>query len=178
MDVLGYSPVGAMDIAGTRANQATADSKAVSPFATVTLSDSLLGESEAVTVSLSSPANGTLGNLGCGSYDATTGVYTVSGTVAAVTAGGSRLIFTPATHQVPAGQTVTTTFTITATDAAGHSSSDTTTTVVASAAATPPLVVNTAGGGSYIYAWFPVATVREAVTGYSSNSTAPASPLP
>jgi hypothetical protein len=172
MDVLGYSPVGAVGIAGTTANQATTDSKAVSPFASVTLSDSLPGESEAVTVSLSSAANGTLRNLGGGSYDATRGVYTVSGTVAAVAAAVEGLIFTPTTHQVPPGQIVTTRFTITETDAAGHSSSDTTTTVVATAAATPPLVVNTAGGGSYVYAWFAAATVRETVTGYSgSNGT-------
>ena len=58
-------------------------------------------------------ANGTLSNLGGGSYNASTGVYTVSGTGASTTTALQNLVFTSTAHQVSPGQTVTTYYQIT-----------------------------------------------------------------
>ncbi len=91
-------------------------------------------------MTLSATANGTLTNLGGGTYDAATGVYTDVGTATAVTTALDGLVFTPTFQQVAPGQTVTTGFTIDDADTAGASATDATTSVVATAAApvTPP----------------------------------------
>ena len=91
-----------------------------------------------MTVTLSAAANGTLSNLGGGSYNATTGVYTDTGTAAVVTTALDGLVFTPTVNQVAPGQTVTTSFTIADTDTAGGTATDSTTTVVATDMAVSP----------------------------------------
>ena len=84
-----------------------------------------------MTITLSDAANGMLSNGG--SYDAASGVLTVTGTAAAVTAVLDGLVFTPTAEDVAPGQTITitTTFTINDTDTAGASATDSTTTVIA-----------------------------------------------
>ena len=82
-------------ITGTQANQYTANDAPASPFSGVVVSDSLPGQIETVTINLQPPSHGSLSNLGIGSYDAATGVYTVVGTAAQVTAALQGLIFTP-----------------------------------------------------------------------------------
>ena len=91
-------------------------------------------------MTLSATANGTLTNLGGGTYNAATGVYTDIGTAAAVTTALDGLVFTPTFQQVAPGQTVTTRFTINDIDTARASVTNTTTSVIATAAArvTPP----------------------------------------
>ena len=95
-------------------------------------------------MTLSSAANGTLSNLGGGSYDSATGVYTVTGTDTAVSAAVDGLVFTPTAHQVAPGSSVTTTFTIQATDTAGGTTSNSTTTVWRTAVNDPPVITGTA----------------------------------
>ena len=104
-------------ISGAVAGQAIEDNQSTNPFAGV-----VIGEVDnppptlAVTVSLSEAANGTLSDLGGGNYDPATGAYTISGPASAVSAALKALVFTPTEHQVAAGSTVTTTFTIGVTD--------------------------------------------------------------
>jgi hypothetical protein len=122
-----FAPV----ITGTAANQAVTDATTIDPFSSVTLTDGNSGQTDTVTITLSNAANGTLSNLANGNFAA--GVYTDTGTTAQVTGALDGLVFIPTDHQVPPGQTVTTTFTIKDTDTAGATARDSTTAVVATA---------------------------------------------
>jgi Ca2+-binding RTX toxin-like protein len=97
-------------IAGTVANQGVPNEAPSHPFATVTETDPGLGAIDTVTVTLSAPGNGTLSNLSTGSYDASTGVYSVTGTPAIDTAALRALVFTPI--EQPNTDVVTTGFAI------------------------------------------------------------------
>ena len=131
----GTPVVQSLSISGTAAGQAASDQATVTPFAGVTVADAAPGLTETLSVTLSAAANGTLSNLGGGSYNAATGVYAISGSVATIDAALDGLVFTPTTGQVAAGQSVTTSFTITDSNGNGASLNDSTTSVVATAAA-------------------------------------------
>ena len=92
-----------------------------------------MGKTETVTVSLSQPGNGTLLNLGGGTYDPVHGVYTISSTPAQVTAALQGLVFQPTAHQVAAGESVTTVLTIAVDDGHGGHTADSTTSVTTTA---------------------------------------------
>jgi uncharacterized repeat protein (TIGR03803 family) len=128
-----------LTITGTAAGQAVTDQATLSPFSRVTVADGNSGQIETATVTLSAATNGTLSNLAGGAYDAIQGVYTITGAPATVTTALDGLVFTPAIHQVAAGQTVTTSFTINVTDTAGLTASDSATSVVTTAA--PPATI-------------------------------------
>ena len=104
-------------VTGTRAGQTTNDLTPVAPFATVAIADSNAGQTQTLTVQLSSATSGFLTNFGVGSYYASTGVYSVTGTAAVVSAALDGLQFVPVTPTASAtAQTLTTGFTITDTD--------------------------------------------------------------
>jgi hypothetical protein len=133
-------------IAGAVGGQTVSDEATLSPFSGVSISDVDFGQTETVTITLSNHLNGVLSNLGGGSYDGSTGVYSVTGSDAAVTTAVDGLVFTPAVHQVVPDASVTTTFTIGVTDTAGGTSSNSTTTVAATAVNDVPVIAGTVGG--------------------------------
>jgi plastocyanin len=118
-------------ITGTSGGQATTDLAPIPPFSGVAITD--LFQQQTVTVTLSAAANGTLSNFGTGTFNTATRTYTVTGSAAAVSSDLDGLVFTPTAHEVAPGQTVTTTFTVTATDSEGYSATDGATTVIATA---------------------------------------------
>ena len=118
----------------------------MSPFSGLTISDAGVDQIETVTVTLSDHLNGTLSNLGGGVYDASSGVYSVTGSAAAVSTAIAGLTFTPTQHQVAPGSAITTGFTIIATNTAGATTSDNATTVIATSVNDPPVIAGTEAG--------------------------------
>ncbi|WP_428491789.1 hypothetical protein [Rhodopila sp.] len=131
-----------LSLSGSQASQRISDQSTIVPLAGATIGDDT-GQTETVTVTLSAAANGTLTNLGSGTFDPLRGVYTDSGSAAAVTRDLDALTFTPTPQQVAPGQTVTTVFRISDTDAAGSSVSDSTTSVIVTAGTLAPTIGNT-----------------------------------
>ena len=138
-------------ITGTAEGLVTTDIAAPSPFWDVVIADPNTEQTEAVTVTLSAPANGLLMapdaasynantatySFSSGTYNVSSGIYTVTGSAADVTSALHSLTFVPTVHQVASGGTVTTGFTIQVSDTIGYSASDSTTSVVATASGGP-----------------------------------------
>ena len=132
IDVGTYSaPTTPPSIAGAAASIATSDAAAATPFSGVTVS-AIAGVTETATVKLSAAANGTLSDVDGGSFNASAGTYTISGTAAAVTTALDALVFTPTAHQVAPGSAETTKLSLTVSDTNGTASAATN--VVATAA--------------------------------------------
>lgn len=146
-------------ITGAASGQTVIESGAIPLFADVMVTDPNDGQTETVTVTMSNAANGTLGNLGGGTYNAATGVYAVSGSAAAVTAALDGLVFDPAA----AGQTG---FIMADTDTAGLSATNSATTVTAMAA---PVIYNSSGGDSYVFTYYPIASVSETIQQFAGS---------
>ena len=130
-DVISYVPAttGSV-IAGTVGDQYSNDYAATKPFSSVVIEDpNGVSAIEKVTVTSSNAANGTLvdPNLATDGGKIVNGAFTVTGTSGQVTSAIDGLQFDPTHHQVPAGQDVYTTFTISDTNSAGVTTADSTT---------------------------------------------------
>jgi hypothetical protein len=121
------------------------DEAALNPLGGVVIADLDPGQTESATVTLSAPTNGTLSNLAGGVYDPASGVYTVSGSAAAVTAALDGLTFTPVAHQVAPGQSVPTDFHLSVTD--GVMIAAASNSLVATAVNDPPVIT---GAGVWV----------------------------
>ena len=131
-------------ITGAVAGQATADTTPATPFHGVTIGDPTAGQTETVTITPFSAADGIFAALGGGSI--VNGAYTITGTPQIVTATIDALQFAPTLHQVAAGQSVTTGFTISVLDAAGNSATNALTTLTATRADLPPVIAGIVAG--------------------------------
>jgi hypothetical protein len=126
-------------VAGTVANQNVSAEAADHPFARAAVASGEPDDLLNVTVTMSAAGNGSLAPSGGVplsvsnvSYDASTGVYSFSGTAAAVTLALDTLVFTPNAGAIPPGQYQTTQFTVAVTDATAPNAplaSDSTTSV-------------------------------------------------
>jgi len=129
--------------------EAAQDDTALAAFASIGLADPDAGpnsgQAQTLRIKLSNPANGILANLGAGSYDPAAGVYTVTGTLADVTAAAA-LRFIPTRHQASLGQTVPTDLSVQAHDSAGGVSPTLVIRVTTAATNTVPTVRNAAPG--------------------------------
>ena len=105
--VVDKDPAAAPTIGGTVAGQATTSEAAVKPFSGVTIADPNSGASDTLTITVAG-AGGTLSGTGLGGGSG--GVYTLSGTAAAVTSALDALSFAPKAGSP--GTSSTTTFTL------------------------------------------------------------------
>jgi acyl-coenzyme A thioesterase PaaI-like protein len=140
-NVLGTNP---LSISGAVAGQTLKDTGTITPFSGVTLTDSNTGAVDTVVVT-SGTLNGTLSATVGGSVN--NGTYTATGSLAAMQADLRALIFTPTQHQVAAGSTVQTSFTIALTDNVGAvPASNSTTSVIVTDTATSPTISGAVAG--------------------------------
>ncbi len=139
---------GSLSIAGAIANQPVSDAATIDPFARVTVTDTRAVQTETVTITQDTTANGVLTdpNAATDAWSVSGNVMTLSGTAAQVSTDLDALVFTPTAHQVAPGSTVTTGFTLGVTDTAGATASDRATSVVATAVETPPAIAGTQAG--------------------------------
>ncbi|MBU1117304.1 MAG: DUF4347 domain-containing protein, partial [Bacteroidetes bacterium] len=118
------------------------DTATTTPFSSVTITDADDSDSQTVTITLDTAAKGALSNLGTGSFDAGTGVYTFTGTADQAQAAVRGLVFTPTENHVAPGGTETTTFTISVNDGSTTVTDSATTVVVTSVNDTPVAVAD------------------------------------
>lgn len=124
-----------LTIAGGAPSQAVYAGSKAAPFETARVTD-LNGGTMTATVTLSHPANGTLTNLRGGSYNRAKGIYTITGNETTINLALKGLTFQAAGKSNSPFRRVTTSFTLSVTDAKGASESDRTSVV-----ATNPLYI-------------------------------------
>lgn len=133
-------------LTGLPAAEAARDDTALVAFAGIGLADPDAGQAQTLRIKLSNPGNGILANLGSGSYDPAAGVYTVTGSSAAVTAAAAALRFVPTLHQASLGQAVLTDLSVQVQDSAGGLSPAAVIHVTAAATDAMPVVRDAAPG--------------------------------
>ncbi|MGI4978067.1 MAG: beta strand repeat-containing protein, partial [Janthinobacterium lividum] len=104
-------------LGGVAAGVPGSDNAVLAPLGAATVSDPDVGAQESVTLRLTSggvtgDATGTLSGAGLRETVAGSGVYTLTGSPAAVTAALRGVAFTPAAHQVAPGSSVSTTLSV------------------------------------------------------------------
>ncbi len=127
--VKSFSSAPPPQIVGTVSGQQANVAQPVTPFAGVSVVDPNNDQIETLTIAVSSPTTGAFSNLGSGSYNAGTGIYSISGSAATVTSAIQGLMFTPAQGLSSSGGSLTVTFTIADADTAGATAIDSKTTV-------------------------------------------------
>jgi hypothetical protein len=140
----------APSVSGTASAQAVNDNATVLPFATITIADADTdNQTIALSVTIDTAAKGsfTSGSLsGAGFTNAGGGVYTKTGTAAALTAAIRTLVFQPTENRVASASTETSTFTLAFNDGAGGTSSDATSTVVSTSINDAPTISGSTAG--------------------------------
>ena len=151
-------------ISGIAASETITDRQTATPFAGVTITELSSGATESVSVTLSNPASGLLSNLGGGSYDAATGVYTDVGSAAAVTADLDALAFNPTIPQAGSAPSATTDLTLSVDDSVGPSTSANTSIVVLAAPVTVAEYLNNVAAYDQPAGGFAISDTAAAIT--------------
>lgn len=112
------SPPRILDSAGP---QTISGGQTTTPFAHLAVTDIDVGQTLTVKVRT---GNGTLSNPGTGTFDASNGTYTFSGTASKVTSALHGLVFSPSPNRVPPGESTTNIFKISVTDGTASAASD------------------------------------------------------
>ena len=126
--------------------EAARDDTTLAALAGLKLTDPDAGQTQTLRIKLSNPANGILTNPGIGSYDPAAGVWTATGTAAAVSAAAAGLRFVPTLHQASLGQSVPTDLSVQAQDSAGGMSTLFIVRVTTTATDAAPVIRNAAPG--------------------------------
>jgi len=126
-------------LAGIAAVLAGRDDTVSAPFTGLVVTDPDAGQAESLRITIDGPGHGTVIVGGAGTYDATTGVFTVGGTAPQVAAAAAALRFVPTRQLVALGQSVTTRFDVTVRDATGAAATAAVALTVAAANAAPLL---------------------------------------
>ncbi len=132
-------------LAGMPALVFTVDDTAATPLSSLTLADPDVSQVQTAQVVLSNPGDGTLGNLGGGTYDAASGRYVVGGAAADVQAALRGLSFVPTARQLAYGATRTTGVSVQVSDGADGTTAAAAQ-VVVQGADTPPAIQGTISG--------------------------------
>ena len=130
-------------ITGVTASTAINDTGTATAFSGVVIGDvDSPAQTQTVSITLDLAAKGSLSNLGGGSYNAGTGVYSFSGTAAAATTAVQGLVFTPTANRVAPGSTETTSFTLSVSDGVAPAVTDNATTVVTTSVNDAPVALD------------------------------------
>jgi hypothetical protein len=134
----------AATLSGASPSLSTTDETAIKPFAALSVSDPDYNATEAVTITLSNAANGTLS--GTGLTASGNGVYMLTAaSPSLITAELDALIFTPTAHQVAPGASVTTGLTLSISNDGGTPVTKTTS-ITATAVNDAPTITGAAAG--------------------------------
>ncbi len=172
--VVGSDAAAAPAISAVATGQPGLDTTPVDPFSGVTITDTNgIGQTETVTVTPSGTVNGVFSDSVGGAVSGA-GVYSVSGSAAAVSAALDALTFTPTRHQVAPGQTVSTSFALAVTDTAGQSASATASVIVTAVNDPPAVTVPNAAPSvqnQVSYPVFPGVSISDPDTGQTETAT-------
>ena len=129
-------------ISGITATTNIDDTATATPFSAVVIGDvDSPTQMQTLSITLDTAAKGGLSNLGGGSYNADTGVYSFSGTAADATTAVQSLAFTPTANRVTPGSNETTSFTISVSDGVAAAVTNNATTVVTISVNDAPVAV-------------------------------------
>ncbi len=137
-------------LTGLPPTKSARDDTVLTPFAGIVVTDPDPGQQQTLQITLSSPANGFLSNLGTGRYDMAAGIYTVTGTAGAVMAAAAALRLTPTRHQASLGQQVPMDLSAQIRDSAGATSPAVVIRLLTAATNTAPVIRNAAPGEAVI----------------------------
>ena len=139
-------------LTGVANSQALVNGTSTSPFVDVSIGDTETGTSQTLTVTNLDPAAGAFSNLGDGSYNASTGVYSATGSTADVASDLDGLVFTSTSEQLIPGLSTATEFTVSDIDSDGQSIENNVSMNIGTAAVgTNPVDATTASAGATIY---------------------------
>lgn len=131
-------------VTGVAASFAARDDTVLAPFATIAIADPDESQLLTLRVTVGSPANGALTNLGGGHYDAASGEYALTSSAAEVAAAAAALRFVPTRRQAGLGQQVNTEIELSVQDSVGASSPAMVVHVATTIANTAPVLRNAA----------------------------------